>query len=111
MRRSIVILAVMAATACAPTTPDDRDGAVESEIRPLPGPSEQVGGEGLAAIEMCDAEDYRPLVGQNVSSASFPTGPMLRVFGANDIVTQDYVPQRTNVVYDSARIIVRIYCG
>lgn len=111
MRRLISLMAVLAVTACAPTTPDDLGGTVESESRPLPGPSEQVGGEGLAAIEMCDAADYRHMVGQPVSSASFPTGPMLRVFGANDIVTQDYVPQRTNVVHDGSQVIVRIYCG
>lgn len=110
MRIYVIILAFMTVVACAPTVPDDRDGAAVGEIQPLPGPSEK-GGEGLAAIELCDAEDYRPLVGQNVASASFPAGPMLRVFGINDIVTQDYVPQRTNVVYDNARTIVRIYCG
>ena len=64
-----------------------------------------------AAIEMCQADQYRHLVGQSVTATSFPTGPSLRVFGANDIVTQDYIPQRTNVVYDGSQRIVRVYCG
>lgn len=112
MRPIIPLLAALALTACAPTIPDDRSSATStSGNQNLPGPSEPVGGTGLAAIEMCDAPQYRPLVGQPVSATSFPIGPSLRVFGANDIVTQDYIPQRTNVVYDASNRIVRVYCG
>lgn len=94
--------------ACAPAAPDDR---IEADAdRPVPGASEG-GGSGLADIELCDAGSYRDLVGQPVDSTQFPVGPEFRVFGVNDIVTQDYIPQRTNVVYDTSRIITRVYCG
>lgn len=109
--RMIAILAVLALTACAPQAPDDRaDTGTVAANRPLPGPSEG-GGEGLAAVELCKAKDYRHLVGQSVAAASFPQSPNLRVFGVNDIVTQDYIPQRTNIVHDDASRIVRVYCG
>ncbi len=108
MRFTIASAIILGLAACEPTVPDDR---AAPEDRALPGPSEDVGGGGLADIELCDAEDYRPLVGSNVDATSFPTGPQLRVFGVNDIVTQDYIPQRTNVVHDTARVIVRVYCG
>lgn len=90
---------------------DPTEEVEASEDRALPGPSEEVGGSGLAAIELCDAPDYRPLVGSSVDATAFSTGPSLRVFGIDDIVTQDYIPQRTNVVHDDARRIVRVYCG
>jgi len=77
----------------------------------LPGPSEQGGSGELAEQELCDAIDYRILVGTSVDDTAFPVGPRLRVFGANDIVTQDYIPQRTNVVYDASRKVIRVYCG
>ena len=94
--------------ACGSGAPDDRD---VSSDRALPGPSEAISGGGLADIELCDAEDYRGFVGSDVGSTSFPTSPSLRVFGVNDIVTQDYIPQRTNIVHDTSRRIVRVYCG
>ena len=104
----LACLLILLAAACAPTPPDDR---VEAEAnRPVPGASEG-GGSGLADVELCDAEDYRVYLGQSVDAATFPTGPEFRVFGVNDIVTQDYVPQRTNVVYDGSRIVTRVYCG
>lgn len=108
MRFTIFPALLLGLTACAPTAPDDR---VPSGDRALPGPSEEIPGGGLADIELCDAADYRPLVGSDVGATSFPTGPELRVFGVNDIVTQDYIPQRTNVVYDTSRRIIRVYCG
>ena len=108
MRFTFPALMLVAMTACAPTVPDDLD---QPEDRALPGPSEQIEGSGLAAVELCDAADYRGLVGSDVGATSFPVSSSLRVFGVNDIVTQDYIPQRTNVVYDTSRRIVRVYCG
>ena len=108
MRFTVLPALIVGLGACAPEAPDDRD---LPEDRALPGPSEEIDGGGLADIELCDAEDYRPLVGSDVGATSFPTGPELRVFGVNDIVTQDYIPQRTNVVYDTSRQIIRVYCG
>ncbi len=108
MRFTIIPALAIVLTACAPTVPDDREVVKD---RALPGPSEEIDGGGLADIELCDAEDYRPLVGTSVDATSFATGASLRVFGANDIVTQDYIPQRTNIVHDNSRNIVRVYCG
>ncbi|MEM9426014.1 MAG: hypothetical protein AAGA06_04860 [Pseudomonadota bacterium] len=100
-------------TACAPTTPDDRVGVGDSVAgtQALPGPSEQGGTGSLADQELCDAASYRILVGSSVDDTNFPVGPRLRVFGMNDIITQDYIPQRTNVVFGGSREIIRVYCG
>ena len=104
----LACLLLLAAAACAPETPDDR--LVAEMDRPVPGASEE-DGAGLAEAEQCDAATYRPLIGQTVDGRQFVTGPQFRVFGLTDIVTQDFVPMRTNVVYDGARIITRVYCG
>ena len=108
MRFTFFSAALLILTACGGDAPDDLP---PPEDRALPGPSEKIEGGGLADIELCDAAEYRYLVGQPVESAAFPASAELRVFGVNDIVTQDYVPQRTNVVYDETRVIARIYCG
>lgn len=34
-----------------------------------------------------------------------------RILGINDIATQDFNPDRLNVVVDSKGVIVRMYCG
>ena len=69
------------------------------------------GGTGSPEIELCDAGDYRHLIGTNIKGATFPVTHMLRVYGVNDIVTQEYIPQRTNIVFDAKGTIVRVGCG
>ncbi|MEM7720473.1 MAG: I78 family peptidase inhibitor [Pseudomonadota bacterium] len=105
--RPVVIMLFLGA--CAGSAPEDRE---VPDNQSLPGPSEgNTGGGELADIELCDAQTYRDLVGSDVDDASFPTAGGPRVFGVNDIVTQDFIPQRTNVVFDTSRRIVRVYCG
>lgn len=108
MRFTLPAVVCLVLAACASATPDDRE---PSSDRALPGPSEKIEGGGLADIELCDAEDYRALIGTDVGATGFPSGAELRVFGVDDIVTQDYIPQRTNIVFDRSRRIVRVYCG
>lgn len=106
MRFTFLAISMLVLTACG------GDGAPESETdRALPGPSEEVAGEGSANVELCDAATYRPKVGSNVSASNFAQSATLRVFGVNQIITQDYVPQRTNIVYNSSGRILRVYCG
>lgn len=108
MRLTFPAVAFLALAACADAPPNDRTAA---EDRALPGPSERIEGGGLADVELCDAEDYRPLIGTDVRATRFPASADLRVFGVDDIVTQDYIPQRTNIVFDRSRSIIRVYCG
>lgn len=100
----VCLLVLLGATACAPT-PDDTVAIVDIS-----------GGGGAvdlveADVEECEAESYRPLIGTKVSEANLPTGDKFRVFGQSDIVTQEYIPQRTNVVYNVAGQITRVFCG
>ncbi|MEM6384602.1 MAG: hypothetical protein AAF718_00050 [Pseudomonadota bacterium] len=110
---STVAASLFILSACGSEAPDDRQevSTASTVEQALPGPSEAGGSGALAEVELCDAKDYRVLVGSDVDDTSFPLGPRLRVFGINDIVTQDYIPQRTNVVYSDKRRILRIYCG
>ena len=104
MRFSFSVL-FLALAACAPDVPQV-DPAIETEIVTESGLEERV-----PELEQCDAEDYRHLIGTPVAAAAFLTGNLLRVYGENDIITQDYLPQRTNVVYDAEGLIARVTCG
>jgi len=63
------------------------------------------------STELCDAADYRSLIGTNIADATVPEGPNVRIFSINDIVTRDFIPQRTNVVYETTGEITQVFCG
>lgn len=83
------------------------------QISTLPSGAETgtLGGKATPGTELCDASAYSGLVGTNVAATTFPVDPRIRVFGLNDIVTRDYIPQRTNIVHGEDGIITEVYCG
>lgn len=103
--------ALLWAVACAPA--ENSEVIVTEEVVPAETESEETGEEpaGLADIELCDAADYRPLIGSNVAATTLPAGPRLRVYSVDDIVTQEYIPQRTNIIYRPDGTILRVECG
>lgn len=103
MFHALAVLGLLAA--CAPAAPED--AAMEEEDALAVEDKEP----GLADIELCDARDYRPLIGAHIASVTLPKGPRLRAFSVDDIITQEYIPQRTNVLYDSDGTIIRVYCS
>ncbi len=100
---SIQLMCLLAACA-EPAVEADATGGVEQSTG-------DTGEPALGEIELCDASEFRPLVGTLITEAGIEASASLRVFGVNDIITQDYVPQRTNVVYDEDGMITRAYCG
>lgn len=106
-RLSSAFLAAILLSACGPV--EEPGVARETET---PGEVAEDGSEpGLGDIELCDAADFRPLIGSGIAEAVIPEDRVHRVFGEDDIVTQEYIPQRTNVVYDTKGRIVRVWCG
>ena len=102
---SIFALA-LALAACAGEPPDDRTA------EPMEDPLDPGEAPGLEEIELCDAQEYRGLIGTGIAALTLPADPMIRAFGENDIVTQDYLPHRTNIVYrEQGGEIFRVYCG
>lgn len=95
------VLATALIVGCAPVP-------AEEDLTPPPAPVEP---ETPPALEECDAADYRHLVGTNIAAVTLPSGERMRVYGESDIITQEYIPQRTNIVYDAEGLILRAYCG
>lgn len=108
--RLLIIKAIAAASLLAACAPDPSDG---DSVTGEGGDAAPDDGKepGLADIELCDAEEYRPLIGPNIAAVTLPAGPRLRAFSVDDIITQEYIPQRTNVLYESDGDIIRVYCG
>ncbi len=104
--RLIAVALIMAA--CSPTG-EAEEAVVDSIVEGAEVAAEE--GSAPTVIEQCDAEGYRILIDTSVSAATLPEGPMLRVYGENDIITQEYLPRRTNVVYDARKVVRNVYCG
>jgi hypothetical protein len=111
--KNVCLLALLTFAACAPV-PDDSVEIVDitdgPEVIVSTGDGAQ-SSEGSADLEECDADMYRPLIGTNVEEAGLQSDDRLRVYSEADIVTQEYIPQRTNVVYDTGGTIARVFCG
>ena len=102
MYRFGVLLVILAA--CGPLPVEDEPAIVTETV-------EAEAAEAPPVLEQCDAADYRPLIGTPFAEAAISPGERLRLYGVNDIITQEYLPQRTNVVFGNDGLIARVYCG
>lgn len=108
----------LSALLCAACAPAPRGAAIVTEEIPVATSGVDAAGTDTDAepaartdIELCDAADYRPLIGSNIAATTLPAGPRLRVYSVDDIVTQEYIPQRTNIIYRPDGTILRVECG
>lgn len=109
--RSVVILggSLLALAACGAEEPPFEEiliEPVEDGEQIASGPEDVI-----PALEQCDAADYRPMIGTPVAAATFPQDDMLRIYTVTDIITQEYLPQRTNIVVGIDGLIQRVDCG
>ena len=100
VKATLAVLAAFLLSACAPEVPDSAAG-----VEPEPDPGLVV------SPEECDAESYRGLLGTPIAVASVNEGRLLRVYAEGEIITQEFLPQRTNIVTDRAGTVTRVYCG
>lgn len=61
--------------------------------------------------DACDRRGYLSLIGTNIAAVTLPASEDIRAFAESDLVTQDFVQTRTNLVYDANGTIIRVYCG
>ena len=110
LRTPVYFALMMLAAACAPSIPNS---AADAELETTAG----AGGLVVSAdeepdlFEECDAQSYRGLIGTPAAAAAVNAGPQLRVYAETDLITQEFLPQRTNIVTDDAGMVVRVYCG
>lgn len=111
LKRYLSLLGLAALAACGPAAPDIARAPASANLPGAGGAVDAPQGS-LGGVELCDAEAYRPLVGQPYTATAFPLGPRLRVYSDIAVVTQEYLPNRTNVVYDArSGAILRAFCG
>ena len=103
----VCLVTLLGLIACAPVPDSGAIDGVSSESGQTAINQDQANNPN----DLCDADDYRSLIGTPVTATVFPTGKLLRVFSEADIVTQEYIPQRTNALCSTGGQILRVYCG
>jgi hypothetical protein len=98
----------------------DPDMAVASAADPEPGPvaPAMISPIGPAAATDCNAPKAEPFVGENATpevrerlAAAVAPVAAIRWVGAGQATTEDYSPQRLNVMLDVGGTITEVHCG
>ncbi len=104
IRASLIAFALLAA-ACTPPaeTPPPEQPVAEQPALPTTAAE-------ATAQDTCGAAQYRDLVGQNFAAVSLPAGNNVRIIQPDTIVTQDFSPQRVNMIVGADGIITAFEC-
>lgn len=105
MRALLITCAVFALAACG-QTPTETPAATET---PATTAAPQTAAEATAQ-DTCGASQYQAMIGTNIAAATFPAGPGIRVIQPDTPVTQDFSPQRLNVIVDANGVITSLEC-
>lgn len=101
MRSVFLALGLMALAACGQTTATTEP--------PTPPATPQTAAEATAQ-DTCGAARYSAMVGTNIAAATFPADAGIRVIQPDSIVTEDFRPDRLNVIVDANGVITSLEC-
>jgi len=104
IRASLFAFALLAA-ACTPPaeTPPPEQPVAEQPALP------QTAAEATAQ-DTCGAAQYRSLVGSNFAAVTLPAESNIRIVQPDTMVTQDFSPQRINMIVGADGIITGFEC-
>lgn len=105
MRALLTAFAALTLVACGQTT---ETPATTTET-PATTAAPQTAAEATAQ-DTCGAAQYSSLVGSNFAAVTFPAGANIRIIQPNQPVTQDFSPQRLNVITDANGLITSLEC-
>lgn len=105
MRTLLTAFAALALVACGQTT---ETPATTTET-PATTAAPQTAAEATEQ-DTCGAAQYSSLVGSNFAAVTFPAGANIRIIQPNQPVTQDFSPQRLNVITDANGLITSLEC-
>lgn len=62
-------------------------------------------------FDACDTGAYRSWIGADIRETGLIEGPLLRIVRPGDLVTEDFRPDRANLVLTAEDRIARAFCG
>lgn len=105
MIRASLVAAALLCAACSPA--NEPQPASPSQTERTAETMPQTADEATAQ-DTCGASAYRHLIDQNVAAVTLPEG--VRTIGPDTVVTQDFRPDRLNVMLDAEGRIVDLRC-
>ena len=101
--RTLVAIAMLTA-ACTPSS-EPPANAPPSAAAPPPGTAAEA-----TAEDTCGADRYRDLIGSNVDETTLRDNTDARIIAPDSAVTQDFRPDRLNVILDADGRITSLEC-
>lgn len=102
MIRVLVLSLALAGAACTQSNP--------------PQPPEETVSEGpqtaqeATAQDTCGASEYRSLIGANIAAVTLPADANIRVITPGTMVTEDFRPDRLNIIAGEDGVITSLEC-
>jgi hypothetical protein len=106
IRASLFAIALLAA-ACSPATEEQPQATTPETPAQVEQQMPQTAAEATAQ-DTCGARAYSQLVGQNIAAVTVPEG--VRTIMPDSVVTQDFRPDRINIIADAQGVIQRLEC-
>jgi hypothetical protein len=107
IRASVFALALFAA-ACTPPATEDQPQQPTTETPAQEAQAMPQTAAEATAQDTCGARAYAQFVGQNIAAVTAPAG--VRTIAPDTIVTQDFRPDRLNIIVDAQGVIQRLEC-
>jgi len=106
MRASLIAISFVAA-AC---TPPGGESPPEQPVTETPAAAVPQTREEATARDTCGAAQYRAMIGTSIAATTFPATPDIRVIMPDSVVTEDFRPDRLNVIVDASGNITALEC-
>ena len=105
MRVLLMSVALMALAGCGETTITTE----EAVAPPAPAAAPTTAAEATAQ-DTCGAAQYSAMVGSQLAAVTFPAEAGIRIIQPDTVVTQDFRPDRLNVIVDAGGVITGLEC-
>ncbi|MBX9747239.1 MAG: serine protease inhibitor [Hyphomonadaceae bacterium] len=103
IRASLFALALLAAACTPPADTPPEEPVVETPVAPTTAAE-------ATARDTCGGAQYRTLIGTNFAAVTLPADSGIRIIQPDTAVTDDFRPDRINIIVDAGGIITAVEC-